>query len=173
MSTSPKTLPHDALRFLVANHKAMLAMFRDYEQHRKSAIAVDKGKEALRLCHRLSIHCTIKEEHFYPAVAAVLGKAVEAVLTEAEVQIGTLRGLMATVEHTSSSDASFDPTVKVLGDTARRHFEVEEVDLFPAVRHAEFDLAGTGERLATRQAQLSTQPAGKADIREARRVLRG
>jgi hypothetical protein len=173
MSTSPKTLPHDALHFLAANHKAMLAMFRDFEQHKKTAAAVDKGKEALRLCHRLSIHCAIKEEHFYPAVAAVLGKKVEAVLIEAEVQIGALRGLMATVEHMSSSDTSFDPTVKVLGDTARRHFEVEEKDLFPVVRHAEFDLAGTGERLATRQAQLSTQSAGRADIREARRVLRG
>ena len=173
MSTSPRTLPHDALQFLVANHKAMLAMFRDYEQHRKSAIAVDKGKEALRFCHCLSIHCTIKEEYFYPAVAVVLGKKVEAVLIEAEVQIGALRGLMTTIEHLSSSDASFDPTVKVLGDAARRHFEVEEEDLFPAVRHADFDLAGTGERLATRQAQLSTAPAGKAEIREARRVLRG
>jgi hypothetical protein len=166
-------MPHDALRFLVANHKAMLAMFRDYEQHKKTAAAVDKGKEALRLCHRLSIHCAIKEECFYPVVTAVLGKKAEAVLTEAEVQIGVLRGLVATVEHMSSSDISFDPTVKVLGDTARRHFEVEEEDLFPMVRHAEFDLAGTGERMATRQAQLSTAPAGKATIREARRVLRG
>src|SRR5476649_351518 len=173
MSIPSKTMPHDALRFLVANHKAMLAMFRDFEQRKKTAAAVDKGKEALRFCHCLSIHCAIKEEHFYPAVAAVLGKKAEAVLTEAEVQIGVLRGLMATIEHMSSSDISFDPTVKVLGDAARRHFEVEEKDLFPAMRHAEFDLAGTGERLATRQAQLSTQSAGRADIREARRVLRG
>jgi hypothetical protein len=173
MSTSPKIAPHDALQFLVANHKALLAMFRDYERHKTSATAIEKGKEALRLCHRLSIHCAIKEEHFYPAVAAVLGEKAKSVLSEAEVQIGTLRGLMSTIEHMSSSDASFDSTMKALGDTARRHFEVEEKDLFPPVRHADFDLAGTGERLATRQAQLSTAPAGKAEVREARRVLGG
>ena len=173
MSTFTKTLPHDALKFLAANHKAILAVLRDYDQHKMNATPVDKGKEALRLCHRLSIHCAIKEEHFYPAVAAVLGKKAEAALAEAQVQVGVLRGLMETIEHMSSSDSSFDPTVKVLGDSARRHFEVEEGDLFPLVRHADFDLAGTGERLATRQAQLSTAPAGKADIREARRVLRG
>src|SRR5476649_293418 len=98
MSTSPKIAPHDALHFLTANHKSLLAMLRDYERHKGSASAVDKGKEALRLCHRLSIHCAIKEEYFYPAVAAVRGKKVEAVLTEAEVQIGALRGLMATIE---------------------------------------------------------------------------
>jgi hypothetical protein len=173
MSTSPKIAPHDALQFLVANHRALLAMFRDYERHKTGATAIEKGKEALRLCHRLSIHCAIKEEHFYPAVAAVLGEKAKSVLSKAEVQIGTLRGLMSTIEHTSSSDASFDPALKVLGDTARRHFEVEEKDLFPLVRHADFDLAGTGERLATRQAQLSTAPAGKAEVREARRVLGG
>jgi hypothetical protein len=173
MSTSPKIRPHDALEFLVANHKALLAMFRDYEQHKKSATAVDKGKEALRLCHRLSIHCAIKEEHFYPAIAAALGKKAQSTLIEAEVQIGTLRGLMTTVGQLSSGDASFDPTMKVLGDAARRHFEVEENDLFPLVRHAEFDRAGTGELLATRQAQLSTAPADKASFREARRVLGG
>ena len=161
------------MNFLVANHKTLLAMFRDYEQHKKSASATDKGKEALRLCHRLSIHCAIKEEHFYPAVASVLGKKAEATLSEAEVQIGTLRGLMDTVGHLSSGDASFDPTVKVLGDAARRHFDVEESDLFPLVLHGEFDRAGVGELLATRQAELSTRPAGKAIVREARRVLGG
>jgi hypothetical protein len=164
-------MPHDALEFLASNHKALLAMFRDYEHHKKNATPVDKGKEALRLCHRLSIHCVIKEEHFYPSVAAVLGKKAEAILAEADAQLGTLRGLIASVDNASSSDASFDPAMKALGTAMSRHFEVEEKLLFPLVRHADFDRAGTGERLATRQAQLSTAPPGKAVFREARRVL--
>ena len=171
MSTSQKIAPHNALEFLAGDQKALLAMFRDYERHKNTAAVVEKGKEALRLCHRLSIHCAIKEEHFYPAVAAVLGEKAQSVLGEAEIRIGVLRGLMSTVEHMSSSDASFDSTMKVLGDTARRHFEVEEEDLFPLVRRADFELAGTGERLAARQSELSTAPAGQAQVREARRVL--
>ena len=43
MSTFPKTLPHDALKFLAANHKAILAVLRDYDQHKKNATTVDKG----------------------------------------------------------------------------------------------------------------------------------
>jgi hypothetical protein len=173
MSTSPKIAPHDALKFLAANHTALLAMFRDYERHTSSASPVEKGKEALRFCHRLSIHFAIKEEIFYPAVAAVLGEKAKPVLSHAEAQLGTLRGLVSTVEQMSSSDEAFDPAMKLLGDATRRHFEVEEEDLFTLVRHADFDLAGTGERLATRQSELSTAPAGKAQLREARRVLGG
>jgi hypothetical protein len=172
MSTSPNTSPHDALEFLAADHKAMLAMFRDYEQLKKGA-AAERGKEALRICHRLSIHCTIKEEHFYPAVAAVLGPKVEKILAVAEAELGKLRGLIVRIGNLSSSDSSFDPAVKDLGDAARRQFADEEKKLFPLVRHADFDRKGAGERLAARAAELSTAPSGKATIREARRVLGG
>lgn len=171
MSTSPKIAPHNALDFLAADHKALLAMFRDYERHKGSASAIEKGKHALRICHRLSIHCAIKEQIFYHAVAAVLGEKAGPLLNQAEARLGALRGQMSKVEHTSSSDESFDSFMKELGDTAHRHFEAEEKELFPLVRHADFDLAGTGEKLATRQAELSTAPAGKAQVREARRVL--
>jgi hypothetical protein len=171
MSTSAKTSPHDALSFLAANHKALLAMFRDYEHHKANAAVAEKGKAALRLCHRLAIHCTIKEEIFHPAIAAVLGAKAKAILAEAQVQMGELRGLMATIEGMSATDAAFDPSVKVLGEDAKRHFASEESELFPLLRHAGFDLAGTGERLATRQAELSTAPPGKVVFREARRVL--
>src|ERR1700761_4153733 len=92
--TSAKASPHDALAFLTANHKALLAMMRDYERHKASASTVEKGKAALRLCHCLSIHCAIKEEIFHPAVAATLGKKAEPILAEARVQMGVLRELM-------------------------------------------------------------------------------
>lgn len=170
---SAKAKPHDALQLLAADHEALLAMFRDYERRKKGATAVSKGKAALRICHRLSIHCAIKEEIFYPAVASVLGSKAEAMLTKAQVEHGAMRGLMATIEHMAAGDTAFDPTMKVLGDYARQHFKDEESELFPGVRHGDFDLAGTGERMATRQLQLETTPAGKAAIREARRVLGG
>src|ERR1700760_2215932 len=108
MSTSPKIEPHDALKLLAADHKALLAMFRDYERQKGSPSDIEKGKEALRLCHRLSIHCAIKEEIFYPAAAAVLGEKAKAPLHQMEEQLGALRGLLSTVEHMSASDASFD-----------------------------------------------------------------
>ena len=171
MSTSAKAEPHDALKLLVADHAALLAMFRDYERSKKSGDAMEKGKQALRLCHRLSIQCAIKEEIFYPAAASVLGQAGEAMLQRALAAQGAIRGKIAEIEQLQSNDVGFDPAVKFLSDMARDRVKDEEENLFPKLRHSGFDLVGTGEKLATRQLQLSTTPAGKADVREARRVL--
>jgi hypothetical protein len=173
MSTFLKTAPHDALKLLAANHAALLAMFRDYERGKKGADAIEKGKQALRICHRLSIQCAITEEFFYPAVAAVLGKDGEAMVQHALAEQGAMRGKIAEIEEMPSRDVGFDPAMGLLGDMARGRFEEEEEKLFPKIRHSGFDLVGTGEKLATRQLQLSTAPAGKADVREARRVLGG
>jgi hypothetical protein len=146
-------------------------MFRDYERGKKSAEAVEKGKQALRICHRLSIQCTIKEEIFYPAVSSILGGEGEAMVQRALAEQGEIRGKIAAIEQMQSNDVGFDPAFKLLSDMARDRFREEEEKLFPKLRHSGFDPVGTGEKLATRQLQLSTTPAGKADVREARRVL--
>lgn len=171
MSTPPKAAPHDALNLLAADHAALLAMFRDYERGKKAADPIEKGKQALRICHRLSIQCAIKEEIFYPAAASVLGKDGEAMLQRALAGQGAMRGKIAEIERMPSGDVGFDPAMGLLGDMARGHFKEEEEKLFPGLRHSGFDRVGTGEKLATRQLQLSTTPADKADVREARQVL--
>ncbi len=158
MSTSSKSQSkspsHDALKLLAADHAALLAMFRDYERTGKGGDSVEKGKQALRLCHRLSILCAIKEEIFYPAVHAVLGKDAAAILEGALAAQGTMRGQISRIEQMQAGD-----------------FAEEEDGLFAKLRHSGFDLVGTGEKLETRRLQLSTAPAGIAEIREARRVL--
>jgi len=176
MSTSPKIAPksHDALAFLSADHQALLAMFRDYERQEKGADAMTRGKRALRLCHRLSIHCAIKEECFYPPARSALGETADTRLAPMEGDLGALRGAIGQIEKMSARDADrFDAAVKALGDAAKRHFKREESELFPKLRHGAFDLAGTGEKLAARQLELSTKPAGKGVIGEARHVLGG
>lgn len=179
MSSSPKIAPpapkpHDALEFLSADHQALLAMFRDYERQKKGADAMTRGKLALRLCHRLSIHCAIKEEFFYPPARVAFGENADARLALVEGELGVLRGAIGRIEKMSAKDnEEFDAAVKALGDTAKHHFEREESELFPKLRHGTFDLAGTGEKLAARQLELSTKPAGKGAIGEARHVLGG
>jgi Hemerythrin HHE cation binding domain len=174
MSTSAKAPPHDALKILAADHAALLAMFRDYERNSKSADTIEKGKQALRLCHRLSIHCAVKEEMFYPAVARVPGKDdLAGMVQQALAEQGAMRGQVSNIQKMQASDSAFDPAVKHLGDTARHHFKEEEEKLFPKIRHSGFDLVGTGEKIQARQLQLSTTPAGKEVVREARHVLGG
>jgi len=172
MSTPAKApAKADALKLLAADHAALVAMFRDYDRGKKKGDAMEKGKQALRICHRLSIQCTIKEEIFYPAASSVLGKDGEAMVQRALAEQGAMRGKIADIAQMPSSDVGFDPAMSLLSDTARGHFKEDEEKLFPRLRHAGFDLVGTGEKLATRRLQLSTTPAGQADVRQARRVL--
>lgn len=177
MSSSPPIAPkpHDALEFLSADDQALLAMFRDYERQ-KGADAATRGKLAQRACRRLSILCAIKEEIFYPTARSAFGDdaAAAAKLAPSEGEVGALRGAIARIEKMSAGDGeAFDAAVKELGDAAKRHFEREEKELFPKLRHGKVDLSGTGEKLAARRLDLSTKPAPKGATGEARRVSGG
>lgn len=178
MSSSPPPAPkpHDALEFLSADDQALLAMFRDYDRQKKGADAAARGKLALRACHRLAILCAIKEEIFYPTARSAFGDdaAAAAKLAPSEGEVGALRGAIARIEKMSAKDGeAFDAAVKELGEAAKRHFEREEKELFPKLRHGKIDLAGTGEKLAARRLELSTKPLHKGAIGDAKRVLGG
>jgi hypothetical protein len=168
MSTPAKA---DALKMLAAENAALVAMFRDYERSKKTAASIEKGKQALRICHRLSIQCAIKEEFFYSAAASALGEGGQAMLDQSRARQGEIRGQIDKIENMKADELAFDPALKTLGELARTHFKDEEDTLFPKLRHSGFDLMGTGEKLETRRLQLSTTPARKADVQEARRVL--
>ena len=171
MSTPANAQPHDALELLAAENAALIAMFRDYERSKKTATAVEKGKQALRLCHRLSIQCAIKEEFFYPAAAVALGENGQVMLDQSRARQVEIQGQIDKIRNMKADELAFDPALKTLGEFARTQFKDEEEKLFPKLRHSGFDRVGAGEKLETRRLQLSTTPAGKADVREARRVL--
>ncbi len=163
--------PHNALTMLAAEHKTLLAMFRDYERGRGAATRHAKGKLALRICHLLSLHLGLEEEIFYPAVERVLGKKAQGMMSEARVEHASMRSLIETLENESARDPTFDATVRVLGAQVRQHFTEEEEEVFPLVRRSKLDLAGVGERLASRELEISTRRPGKNTFREGRKVL--
>jgi hypothetical protein len=165
--------PHDALILLTAEHNEIDKLAREFHRHRKAASMAEKGKLALRLCHALARHSRVKKEVFYPAAEAVLeGHDLER-LGRAKVENDELRHLAAKIENLPSSRESFDSSVMVLADRARRHMKDEEDGIFPALRHSRLDLLGTGERMAARTAQLLTRPIGRRLIRQARKVMGG
>ena len=165
--------PHDALVLLTADHNEIDKLVAEFERHRKTADHVEKGKLALRICHALAVHATIKEEVFYPAAEAVLRGGDREQLGKARVEEGGLRDLIATIENMSSDNPAFDATVMVLAEQAARHMKKEEDEVFPRLRHSGLDLVGTGERMAARKAQLATAPIDRGLIHQARKVMGG
>jgi hemerythrin superfamily protein len=148
-------------------------MFRQYERDRRHARHLEKGKLALRICQALTIHATVEQEIFYPAVAAVLDGESDEPLGRASIEHGGIQGLISKIEDTPADDPLFDPMIEVLATYVGHHAKAEEEQLFPKVRHSRLDLLGTGERLAARKLELSTAHLGRQTIRRARRVMGG
>ena len=86
--------------FLTADHNEIDKLVREFERHRKTADHVEKGKPALRICHALAVHATIKHEFFYPAAEAVLEGDDKELLDKAQVEHDGLRHLIAKIENT-------------------------------------------------------------------------
>lgn len=165
--------PHDALVLLTADHNEIDKLVREFERRRKAADHVEKGKLALRFCHALTVHATIKKEVFYPAAEAVLEGDDKELLAKARIEQDGLRRLIIKIENMSSDHPTFDSTVMVLAEQAARHMKKEEDEIFPRLRHSRLDLVGTGERMAARQTQLATAPIDRRLIHQARKVMGG
>ena len=73
--------PTDAIAMLMAEHKEVKAMFEQYEELGERARATKK-KLADQICNALTVHATIEEEIFYPALRAA-GKEAADLLDEA------------------------------------------------------------------------------------------
>src|SRR5258708_2264607 len=138
--------PHDALVLLTADHNEIDKLVREFERRRKTADHVEKGKLALRICHALTMHATIKKEVFYPAAEAVLEDDDKELLDKARVEHDGLRHLIARIENTPSDHATFDSTVIVLAEQAARHMKEEEDEIFARLLHSRLDLLRTQER---------------------------
>ncbi len=70
-STKPSSKQSDAVQMLLADHKLVRKLFDQF----RAASADEKTYLADRLCTELTIHSTLEEELFYPAVRSKLKPA--------------------------------------------------------------------------------------------------
>jgi hemerythrin superfamily protein len=164
---------HDALDLLAADHLELDGMFHAYQQRRRHADRLEKGKLALRICQALTVHATIKQEIFYPAVATVLDDGSDELLGRADVEQGGMQELISKIEDTPADDALFDSLIEELAAHVARHAKAEEEQVFPKVRHSRLDLLGTGERMAARKLELATAHLDRQAVSQAKKVMGG
>ena len=152
-----RTAP-DACTLLDADHKAVKKMFKDYEELASSKAKSAEQKKldlAREICQELTVHATIEEEIFYPALRAVM-KDTD-LLAEAEVEHASAKDLIAQIEASDSADETFDAKVKVLGEYIDHHVKEERNEIFPKARAARgLDLVAMREELQTRKDALMT-----------------
>ena len=149
----------DATTLLAKDHKDVKALFKRYEKLTKAeADGSERQELAEQICQMLTVHATIEEEIFYPAVREA--EVDEDLLDEAEVEHASAKDLIGQIQSMSPDDDLYDAKVTVLGEYVAHHVKEEEGEIFPKASKAELDLVELGERLKARKEELvaATEP---------------
>ena len=153
---------NDACDLLDADHKAVKALFKEYASltESRSRSTAKKRQLADQICKELTVHATIEEEIFYPAVR----KAIKdnALLNEATVEHASAKELIAQIKGMDPADEMFDAKVTVLGEYIDHHVKEERTEMFTKARATKLDLASLAEQLKQRKSVLMAQKEHKA-----------
>jgi hemerythrin superfamily protein len=146
-----KSPTDDAITMLLADHKAVKALFDQYEALSDRS-KVNKKKVAEQICHELTVHAAIEEQVFYPAVRGPVRD--EDMMDEALVEHAGVKDLIAQIMEIDPGDDLYDAKVKVLSEQVAHHVGEEEDEMFPSVRKTKIDLLALGEQMNVLKKQL-------------------
>ena len=144
----------DAIDLLKQDHERVEKAFKEFEKLDR------QDAEACRrliggVCEALTMHTTLEEEIFYPAVREAIDD--EDLMNEAAVEHETARMLIEQLQNMGPDDPNYFATFTVLGEYVRHHIKEEQNEMFPAARKSGIDLAALGERLRARRDELPAQ----------------
>ena len=146
----------DALALLMADHKAVKGLFKEYEKLAKSDALDDQKAELVEnVCIELTLHAKVEEEIFYPAVRAAI--ADDDLLDEAEVEHATVKDFIAQLQEMLPYENLYDAKVKVLSEYVEHHVQEEEDEMFPKVRTVDLDLEALGRQMQARKEALKVE----------------
>jgi hemerythrin superfamily protein len=103
------------------------------------------------------VHSQLEEELFYPAVRHEISERDS--LEDGLIEHRTIDALAENLRGSMPGDGQFAATARVLAEQLRHHIAKEERRVFPQVKRAGLDLAGLGEQLRSRQAEILAQRA--------------
>jgi len=146
------TRRENAITLLTADHKKVDELLGQYEKVKEGDSA--RKQELVSLaCAELTIHAQLEEELFYSALRDAIDE--DDLLDEAEVEHGSIKDLVATLQASGPGDRLYDANVKVLSEYVKHHVKEEQDEIFPKARKArDLDLVAMGEEMKRRKVQL-------------------
>ncbi len=142
----------DAIALLIADHKKVQRLFTEFSELKEDGSDEEKSAIVEQVCNELTIHATLEEEIFYPAVR----KAIEDVdlMDEALVEHAGAKELIAQLQDMEPGDELYDAKVTVLGEQIEHHVEEEEGEMFPKAKKAKVDTGALGAQMLKRKSAL-------------------
>jgi hemerythrin superfamily protein len=152
--------PLDAVDLLKADHQKVKSLFDQLDTITKQGVS-DAEKAALvaKIRDELSVHESVENEVFFPAVREVLRK--KDVLQEATQDQEEAGDAIQALGELKPSDPGYDKKLSELGDKIAAHAAEEERDVFPQVEKSNIDTEALGEKMSVRKVELK-QGQGKA-----------
>lgn len=124
----------DALVLLKQDHKTVEQLFKQYEKaHKQGATGKQRRKLVDQIIKELSVHASIEETVFYPAVRAALPDVNDEVLEGLE-EHHVVKWTLDELVGLDPDHERFHAKVTVLMESVRHHVEEEETEMFPQVR---------------------------------------
>lgn len=158
-STRSIDAPLDAIALLKQDHRAVEALFDEFEDADES----EQSELATRICQMLTVHTQIEEEFLYPQAKDAFGEEEDELVYEAEIEHGSAKELIAKIEASTPEDPHFKPLMKVLSEYVKHHVKEEEKEMFPSLKDTELDLKELGTQLAQRKMELMEQMGIEAE----------
>jgi hemerythrin superfamily protein len=142
----------DAIDMLKQDHDRVEKSLKEFEKmDRQDSESCQRLISSV--CAELTVHTTLEEEIFYPAVREAIED--EDLMNEAAVEHETARMLIDQLENMGLDDPNYFATFTVLGEYVRHHIKEEQAEMFPAARKAGLDLTAIAERMRQRKEELT------------------
>ncbi len=141
----------NAITGLKADHQKVKGLFDEFEKTNDRSTKMTIVSEALE---ELSIHATIEEEIFYPAVRPEIE---DEVMNEADEEHHVAKILIAELDEMDGTESHYDAKFTVLAENVRHHIKEEEEDMLPKAQKTEIDFDALGEKMLDRKKELLSE----------------
>ena len=152
----------DAIALLKADHAAVKKLFA---QEQRATKQDEEKKQSIfdQIKDALTVHATIEEEIFYPAVKKARQEHVKDEVREGYEEHQQIKNLLSQIASITPHDETWDMKVKVLKEDVEHHVKEEEGEMFPDARKylGEKRLVALGAELQARKQDLKENPPNK------------
>lgn len=145
---------HDALSLLKNDHAQVRKLFARFAKL-KDEDEDEKAGLIEQACAALTVHATLEEELFYPALRGVIED--DGLLDEAQVEHAAAKQMIAQLQDGKLEGAMRDATFTVLGEYVNHHIEEEEGTMFKQIKRSDIDLDSLGEEMEARKHDLQAE----------------
>jgi hemerythrin superfamily protein len=149
----------DCLDLLTADHNRVRGLFKRFKDAEEKDDTATMQEVVAKIVEELTIHTTIEEEIFYPAIKSET-EDIKDTVDEGLEEHHVAKRLMDELPTVEAGSDEWVAKVKVLIESVEHHAEEEEKEMFPPVRSntAKDALDALGEQLADRKVEMGAPP---------------